>query len=580
MESLDTKSRLFIFLEQVMIIMKWVSMTPTMESYPEKESIDRFSRLFCIHPVLVHHLHSIGIDDEEKMRGYLYPSLNGLHDPLLLNDMKKAAVRIIQAIKRNERILIFGDYDVDGITASSLLFLGLRRFGADVSFRLPLREEGYGITPEAIEKYGIGISLIITVDNGSGAHAGMAAAKSKGIDVIVTDHHDITGEYPDCYAFVNPKRHENMYPFVGLCGAGVAFKLLQAIYGFSNVSWEKHAWDYIELVALGTIADMVPLQGENRVICYLGLRKMNTDPLPQLKIIYDLLKISKVDSSVIAFSIAPIFNAVGRISDPNTATKVFTSNNFAVDDIKLMIELNNQRRTMQSDQFEKVDNIIVANSLHCQKVIVVSEDLHPGIIGLLASNITEKYGKPAIVISNAGVGSCRSVGGTSFSMINTLKNCQSYLKKFGGHQAAAGLSIELNQIQDFADAIQLAVSEEPQAESITQYLCEMPFGSFFNEISEDIVCLEPFGLGNPKPIFLSPSASFVDFRLFGKNQQHLKFRFENCEAVAFKKATWADSLRHHRVFDFLYSHDSASKRSFIIHQLRKSEKSTIHSSIF
>jgi len=552
--------------------MKWVQSDTPLEMHPKKEWIYYLARQVNIDPILMHYLYQNGIDNEQKLSDYLFPSTKQFHDPYLLNDMRNAVVRIIQAIKRNERVLIFGDYDVDGITSSSLLLLGLRSFRANVSVRLPLREEGYGLTPEAIEKYGNDISLIITVDNGSSSHAAVALAKSKGIDVIVTDHHEITGEHPNCHAFINPKRSDNTYPFQGLCGAGVAFKLMQAICVAANISWDKISWDYITLAAIGTIADMMPLQDENRTICYRGLQQMNSRPLPPLKILFDLLKVHSVDSSTIAFSIAPILNAVGRISNPNRAVEILTNGNVSVSDMRELIEMNRNRQSLQSEQFQKVDHVISTNNLQVQKVIVVSEDLHHGIIGLLASNIAEKYQKPAIVISQSGVGSCRSVSGSNFSMIETIKKCQGYLKKFGGHQAAAGLTIDMNHLQHFVEAIQLTAAEQPETEPTARYLCQIPFHSFSNEFVSDIVCMEPFGLGNPKPLFYAPSMLVEQYEIIGKNHDHLKFRFGQHDAMAFRKASFADVIKTDPIFDFLYYLNSPKKKDFVIQQLRKSTK--------
>lgn len=256
------------------MIMKWIPLDISLESNPAKEQIYHLAQQVSIHPVLVHQLLFHGLDSEDKLWSFLYPSPKQFHGPFLFNDMKKAAIRIIQAIQRKEKILVFGDYDVDGQTATTILFLGLKRFGANVCTRVPLRKEGYGITPDAIEKYARDVSLIITVDNGSSAHDAMSAARSRGIDVIVTDHHEITGDHPSCFAFINPLRSDNTYPFDKLCGVGIAFKVLHALYKVTEIPWNHRFWNFIELAALGTIADMVPLRDENRVISSLGLQRL------------------------------------------------------------------------------------------------------------------------------------------------------------------------------------------------------------------------------------------------------------------------------------------------------------------
>lgn len=234
--------------------------------------------------------------------------------------MKKSDYRIIKAIQNKEKILIFGDYDVDGMTAAALLNTGLRFFGSNVTTQLRLRSEGYGLSATCIEKLPTDVSLIITVDNGSSAHSAMQAAKRRGIDVIVTDHHEVLGEHPTCHAFVNPKRKDSTYPYTDLCGAEVAFKVVQALHELAKLDWHKYMWDYIEFAAIATIADLMPLTGENRVITWLGLQKTNRSPHPILQKLFSLLRISKIDSTTIGFEIAFLFNACGRIDDPNLAS--------------------------------------------------------------------------------------------------------------------------------------------------------------------------------------------------------------------------------------------------------------------
>lgn len=270
--------------------MKWIAATPSLYQHPDRVAIRYLARRFNLESVLILKLYQQGIVTEKTIADFLYPSSTHLHDPFLLPDMKKSVYRIIKAIQNKEKILIFRDYDVDGMTAAALLNTGLRFFGSNVTTQLPLRSEGYGLSATCIEKLPTDVSLIITVDNGSSAHPAMQAAKRRGIDVIVTDHHEVLGEHPTCHAFVNPKRKDSTYPYTDLCGAGVAFKVVQALHELAKLDWHKYMWDYIEFAAIGTIADLMPLTGENRVITWLGLQKTNRCPHPILQKLFSLIE--------------------------------------------------------------------------------------------------------------------------------------------------------------------------------------------------------------------------------------------------------------------------------------------------
>ncbi len=547
----------------------WRQINPQLNSHPNKSLIYFLARQTCIEPILMHGLFEQGINTEERVWSFLYPSINDLHNPFLLNDMKKSVFRIIQAMKRNETILIFGDYDLDGISSSTLMHQCLKYFGANVSFRLPLRHEGYGISPKAIEEISnLGVSLIITVDNGSSAHEAMRMAKEKGIDVIVTDHHEILGEFPNCYAFINPKRFDNTYPYTNLSGAGVAFKLVQALFqATSNLSWEKHFHDYIEMATLGTIADLMPLEGENRVICSLGLCKMNNDPSQVLKKLFGLLNLSYVDSTKIGFQIAPIFNSVGRIDDPNKATKLLTNTDTSEEELKELIAINRKRQSLTTEQYQQAEQDILKNGWDNEKIIVVHGEFHNGIIGIIAARVAENFHKPTIVISQSGTGSARTVQGSNFSIINPIKQCSQYLKKYGGHQGAAGLSIDLEKIDLFRKAVQLAIMNDSEIKPMIQYTNQFDLMKFPVELFKDLVALEPFGIGNPKPIFhCPPTQQLSNFELFGNNKEHVKLTINKKKLLAFSKG-------HHfkkqwTTLEFLYTPNCWKEKNFLINDLR------------
>ncbi|PFR26492.1 single-stranded-DNA-specific exonuclease RecJ [Bacillus cereus] len=462
-----------------------------------------------------------------------------------------------------------------GITSSSLLFATLKKLGAHVYTYSPLRENGYGLSVEFIQRLRDDIGLIITVDNGSSAYPAINLAKERNIDVIVTDHHEVLGTRPNCYSFINPKRKDNSYPFSDLSGAGVALKLTQAILQKANIPWEKYAFEHLELAALGTIADLMPLCGENRTICSLGLRKMNYNPHYVLKMLFNLLKIKKVDSNILSFQIAPIFNAIGRIGDPNIAANMLKQPGATIHDVKKLISINQQRKVLTQNQFLTAQQQIQKSQYHLDKVIVLYGDYHYGLIGLLASRIAEFYKKPTIVISQKGVGSARSVNGTSFSIIKVIDECKSYLKKYGGHTCAAGFSIknELLYIEEFRKAIQIAAMKQEIHSPLIRYSSPLPVEEISQNFFDDMYTLEPFGIKNIKPIFLANCIEPVNWKAFGNNKEHVQIRIERYHAHAYNQNMHTVLSQRHR-FNILYSINCYIKRSFLIHDVAIAKKST------
>lgn len=531
--------------------------------------IQYYSRQFLLPPFLTKQLLTAGITNEDLYYTYAYPSLSDLHNPYHFKDMKKAVYRIYQAIVLGQKISIFGDYDADGMTSSALLCRALCFLKGNVSVRVPTRAEGYGLTAEAVERLAAeSPALIITVDNGSNSHGALAKAAAKGIDVIVTDHHEITGELPKCYAFINPKRADDTYPCTHLCGAGVAFKVVQALFAIrKDLDWYKHAWDYLELVALGTVADLMPLIGENRTLVKLGIHKMNENPSALFKQLFKLLRITEVDSSTLSFLIGPVFNACGRIGDPNFAVKLLITDVNDERDLITLIELNETRKYMTEIQFEQVDQIIQKQHLYKQNLIVVMDELHEGLIGILAAKITEKYKKPAIVFTNRGKGSARSVPNTNFSIVGAIQSCSQYLKTYGGHQAAAGLTLEPSKLQHFTSAIQTGALKETFIQPIKRYHHELTIPQFDDEFFDHFRMMEPFGIGNEKPLFYSSAnPNQYQVELFGRDQLHASLHFHRKKALAFFKAPLFPNAQS-RHMEILYTPNSYQKKDFIVNDL-------------
>ncbi|HFJ9524067.1 MULTISPECIES: single-stranded-DNA-specific exonuclease RecJ [Bacillus] len=543
-----------------------------LEEHPNKARIMYFARAFNLHPLLIQYLFFHNIKNWQDIYQFLYPSIDNLYDPFLFNDMRKAVTRILNAISNKENIFIFGDYDCDGITSTTLLVKCLKDLGANVDFKLPLRDEGYGLTATAVHAItDKNISLIITVDNGSSAHDAMKIAKQFGIDVIVTDHHEITGNHPNCYAFINPKRTDSTYPFSHLAGVGVAFKLAHALHIITQTNWSQFYSNYIELAALGTIADLMPLSDENRIICHLGLRKMNTNPSHTFKLILNAMKRNQITSSTIGYQIAPLFNALGRISDPNLAVNVLTDANISEKGISKLFLLNEKRKQMTVSQFAECQKIIYSQKLYANHVIVVHGEFHHGLIGILASKITEIYQKPAIVISNNGTGSCRSVNGTNFSIINTLNRCSEHLSKYGGHQAAAGFSIEMKEevLDKFHQDIQVSATHEEPIVPTKLYFSRQCPNEFRQYLYPEIFLLEPFGQSLEQPIFLSPPLQIEKHETFGINNSHLRLYLPTNECFYLFNGNGNNKTFYEQPYQYFYTPTLAKSNEFIIHGIHR-----------
>lgn len=531
-----------------------------------------YAKQFDMDPLMMKMIFDRGHKDWYGINKFLYTEPFDLHGPFYLNDMKKAVERINIALQKEERMMIFGDYDTDGVTSTSLLYKALKLLKGEVDYYIPKRVEGYGLSIEAVEKFSEkDISLILTVDNGSSTHEAIQRARNLGMDVIVTDHHEILNGNPVCTAFVNPKRSDERFPFPYLAGAGVAFKLVNALL-LERGMWEKKCWDFVELAAIGTIGDVMPLQDENRRIVQLGLEKMNKHPSQALRVLFKLLKLNEITSTNIAFSVVPIMNAVGRLSDPNFMVRILTSEGsdeqFEHCWSKL-IRLNNIRKDLLQEQVMQAELLIQMNELAKQDVIVVAGDFHEGLIGLIASRITDKYKKPSIVFNSSGKGSARSVSGSTFSMVNTIERCSEFLKSYGGHQAAAGLTVYLDRFQHFRKKIQESAKKEPRVSLKHMYETEFSLMDFPSHFHNDLKYLEPFGEGNRAPVFHSNKMIVDRMEHFGANNQHVKFRVGNKEALLFFKGGQFKPVNGKTSLECLYFPQTHSTQTFFIHDYKQ-----------
>lgn len=476
----------------------------------DKDRVLEMSKKFHISPLTAIILYNRGIHDDEDIVRFLSKDLSGLHDPYLLKDMEKAADRIRKARDNKEKVTIYGDYDVDGITSIAILYQHLTEMGIDSDYYIPDRmQEGYGVNRDALDKIRKrGTSLIITVDTGITAVEECEYAKEIGLDVIVTDHHECKETIPDVYAAIDPKRKDCPYPFKSLAGVGVVFKLIQALDERESLPdlMEK----YSDLMCLGTVADISPLVDENRIIVTEGLKRFNTTKNIGLKALIDVSTNGKsITTSTIGYVIAPRINASGRLGCASRSVELFLT-----DDVErahalaesLCEENSNRQQTEQKMFKEALEYLEIHPDVKEDQVIVIPhKDWHHGIVGIVSSKITEKFYKPSILFAIDGdeaKGSGRSVNG--FNLFGALKNCSDLLEKFGGHELAAGLTIRADNIEAFRQKVNECSKDSFTEQMVTPTIMldaaiKVPYISL--ETVNDINRLQPFGVDNPAPVF-------------------------------------------------------------------------------
>jgi len=516
-----------------------------------------------LHPTVARLLCLRGFDDPETAHRFLTPSLDHLHDPFKLTGMMAAVERLEQAIARRERIAIHGDYDVDGITSTVILRRALEMLGGDVVHFIPERlRDGYGLQPAAIERlHADGVSLIVSVDCGIRGIDAARKARDLGVDLIITDHHEPDAELPDAVAVLNPKRHDCSYPDKYLAGVGVALKLVQALCG--RAGRQKWLPAFVKIAAIGTLADVVPLVGENRVIARFGLASLSSGPhTVGLRALLDCCGLTgkTIDSYQVAFMLAPRVNAAGRMSTPDIATRLLLATDNALENEArgLAQQLNDENLKRQLEEADLVAQarkaIETDPAVGAHNVLVVGgAGWHRGVIGIAASKLVDAYHKPAIVLSIDGDvahGSCRSI--PDFDMLDALERCADLFVKFGGHRQAAGLTMEAGRVPEFRERINGWADEVLHPDQLRPRLrIDAPLS--LNGITHDLVrgldALGPFGMGNPRPVFHAAPVEIVDGPRTLK-ERHLKMTFSQqgrrFRAIAWRAAERADFLEKHR----------------------------------
>lgn len=477
-----------------------------------------------------------GIKNSHDMISFLHPNYTTLHNPFLLKDMDKAVDKIIEGLKRKNKITIYGDYDVDGITSTSILFMFLKENGANIDYYIPDRlEEGYGLNIDAIKKLkDSGTDMIITVDTGIAAVNEAKLTKELKMDLIITDHHECQSEIPDAYAVVDPKQRECSYPFKLLAGVGVTFKLIHALA--KKLKVEENIWKYIDIVAIGTVADVVPLIDENRIFVKKGFESIPNTWNIGLR---SLLKVAgykggAITTGLIGFGVAPRLNAAGRVGDAKRGIELFLTKDeeLAISISEELNEENKNRQAMEQAILEEALELIEKEiDINNTKVIVIaSENWHHGVIGIAASRIMEKFYRPAVLMSiedGMAKGSARSVSG--FNVFDALCSCSQFLTKFGGHEMAAGLTMPIENIQDFRILINEYANNKMDEDTLTRkvYLDDNINLKDVNlDTISELEMMEPFGVGNPQPIF-SFEGEIQSVSSVGKERNHLKITFRD-----------------------------------------------------
>ncbi|NLC11099.1 MAG: single-stranded-DNA-specific exonuclease RecJ [Firmicutes bacterium] len=531
---------------------------------PQSELVKTISRQLNILPPLAQVLVNRGVENLEEARRFLYPDLSYLHDPFLLKDMDKAIEKIWSDLKNGRKILVYGDYDCDGITATALLVKALRHLGGDVDYYLPHRiEEGYGLHKNALQDIiKKGFETLITVDCGITSLEEVTLANAEGISVIVTDHHQPCGQLPPALAVIDPWRQDCTYPWQKLAGVGIAFKMVQALRGLGDCGDES---EYLDLVALGTIADLVPLLGENRVLVKHGLEQLSRRTRPGLKALLNLCSVNQqepITAWQVAFLIAPRLNAAGRMDNASPALQLLlTEEETEAVELANYLHAENERRQAMEQRVLKDAREMSEQVDPEEQVLVLARDgWHPGVLGIVASRITELYHKPSILIGfqeGIGKGSARSTEG--FNIIEALNVCSRYLEAYGGHEMAAGLSIQKENLSSFRQAInKLSKGEKTTAvDPLARVDASLLPQDITLELGRQLRLLEPFGFDNPRPLFYSAGWKLRGSRFVGKKKNHLKMYLEKdgclVEAIKFSKNSAQPlTVTPGRVMDFSF----------------------------
>ena len=552
------------------MISKWNYLPLTSE---EQELEIELAKKFAGSPAIAELLVQRGISSVAEAEHFFNPSLSDLHDPFLMKDMEKAVNRLNKAMGAKEKILVYGDYDVDGITAVSLVYKYLRNYYSHIEYYIPIRdEEGYGISIKSIDyAVSIGVKLIIVLDCGIKAIDEIRYAKEHGIDFIICDHHVPDDTLPEAYAILNPKMDDNPYPYPHLSGCGVGFKFMQAFAKSNGLTNQNELFSLLDLVAVSIAADIVPMTGENRVMTYYGLKRLNSNPNMGLKSIIRICNLSNKEITIsdVIFKIGPRINASGRMQSGMEAVDLLTTKdqNEAYVKGRNIDQYNKDRKELDKRITEEANTILEQrgeiNSEH-KSIVIYNKNWHKGIIGIVASRLTELYYKPAVVLTlsnGLATGSSRSVQG--YDIYKAVEATRDLLENFGGHTYAVGLSLKEENIPEFSRRFEEYVSETIKPNQLTPQI-DIDTYLKFEEITPDFLTylrmFNPFGPGNQKPIFCTKKVlDYGTSKLVGKNLEHIKLELVDntsgkvLNGIAFNMSDRFDYIKSGKPFDICYT---------------------------
>ena len=570
---------------------KWNYERPTPDRQQQaKELADKIG----MSPVLAELLIQRGIKTESAAKRFFRPMLNELIDPFLMNDMDVAVDRLNDAMGRKERIMVYGDYDVDGCTAVALVYRFLLQFYSNIEYYIPDRyEEGYGISQKGLDHAAeAGVKLIIILDCGIKAIDEIRKAKEMGIDFIICDHHVPDDELPCAVAILNPKRQDSTYPFKDLCGCGVGFKFMQAFAKNNGIPFSQLV-PLLDVCAVSIAADMVSVMGENRILAFHGLKQLNQNPSTGLKAIIEISGLTGRDITMsdIVFKIGPRINASGRVQNGTETVDLLVEKDFkrALQEAMHINEYNEQRKDIDKQMSEEANQIVerLESQEHQPAIVLYNEGWKKGVVGIVASRLTEIYYRPTVVLScqdGMATGSARSVAG--YDLYDAIKSCRDLLENFGGHTYAVGLSLKTENISEFRRRFQEYVSTHlmpEQTEALLDIEAEIDFRDITKKLHNDLRKLAPHGPDNPKPLFCTRNVyDYGTSKVVGRQQEHIKLELVDSRSsnvmngIAFGQSAAARYIKSKRSFDIVYTiEENIYKRSEVqlqIEDIKPSEE--------
>ena len=547
---------------------KWNYQPPTPI---QREAAKALSRELGISPILCRLLQERGIKTAAEAKHFFRPQLSELHDPFLMNDMEKAVERLNRAMGRKERVMIYGDYDVDGTTAVSLVYKFLQQFYSNIDYYIPDRyEEGYGVSEKGIDyAYETGVKLIIVLDCGIKAVGEIAYTKEKGIDFIICDHHVPDDVLLPAAAILNPKRFDSTYPYEHLSGCGVGFKFMQAFAMNNGIDFHQLV-PLLDLVAVSIASDIVPIMGENRVLAYHGLRQLNSNPSIGLKAIIDVCGLAdrEITMSDIVFKIGPRINASGRIQNGKEAVDLLIEKDFAsaLRQSNQINRYNEARKDLDKSMTEEANRIVdgLADLSERRSIVIFNEAWHKGVIGIVASRLTEIYYRPAVVLTRTGdmaTGSARSVSG--FDVYKAIEYCRDLLENFGGHTYAAGLSMKVENVPEFSRRFEEYVTGHilpEQTNATIDIDAQIDFRDITPKFFFDLKKFNPFGPDNHKPVFATFNVyDYGTSKVVGRGQEHIKLELVDNKSnnvmngIAFGQSSQVRYIKSKQSFNICYT---------------------------